>query len=192
MRRVNEPTDSTTPELRTRRLRLRAFEPGDVDAVHGIFSDAETLRYWSGDPVAGHDEARDLLAREIELGLSPDCVNWGIALVEGGTLVGKITLFALSRRNRRAELGYILDRRHWGRGLMSEAMATVLAYAFDTLDLHRLEADTDPENAASLALLEKFGFTREGHLRERWYVQGAWADSVMLGLLARDYRNRRR
>ena len=73
---------------------------------------------------------------------------------------------------------------------MSEAMAPVLSHAFDTLDLHRLEADTDPDNAASLALLEKFGFTREGYLRERWHIQGAWADTVMLGLLARDYRAR--
>jgi RimJ/RimL family protein N-acetyltransferase len=67
-------------------------------------------------------------------------------------------------------------------------MARVLAYAFDTLKLHRIEADTDPENTPSLALLDRFGFTREGVFRDRWYVHGKWHDSVMLGLLLQDYR----
>ena len=66
----------------------------------------------------------------------------------------------------------------------------VLDYAFNVLELHRLEADTDPENAASLALLEKFGFRREGLFRERWYINGKWLDSVMLGLLKQDHQNR--
>jgi RimJ/RimL family protein N-acetyltransferase len=54
--------------------------------------------------------------------------------------------------------------------------------------LHRVEADTDPRNAASLALLERLGFVREGILRERWIVGGEVADSVLLGLLAADWR----
>ena len=70
---------------------------------------------------------------------------------------------------------------------MTEAMNSVLDYAFNDLDFHRLEADTDPDNAASLALLEKFGFQREGYFRERWFVHGKWHDSVMLGLLRSYY-----
>jgi RimJ/RimL family protein N-acetyltransferase len=70
---------------------------------------------------------------------------------------------------------------------MSEALSAVLNYAFDELDLHRVEADVDPDHAASLALLNKFGFAREGLFRDRWFVHEEWHDSVMLGLLARDY-----
>ena len=73
---------------------------------------------------------------------------------------------------------------------MSEALAAVLDFAFDHLELHRIEADVDPDHAASLALLSKFGFRREGLLRERWRVHGAWHDTVMLGLLAGDYVRR--
>jgi ribosomal-protein-alanine N-acetyltransferase len=54
--------------------------------------------------------------------------------------------------------------------------------------LHRIEADTDPENLPSLALLEKFGFEREGFFHERWHVHGKWHDSVMLGLMESRYR----
>ena len=69
----------------------------------------------------------------------------------------------------------------------SEAMSSVLDYVFKDLDFHRLEADTDPNNLASLALLEKLGFRREGYFRERWFVHEKWHDSVMLGLLRSEW-----
>jgi RimJ/RimL family protein N-acetyltransferase len=73
---------------------------------------------------------------------------------------------------------------------MTEALAAMIDYAFSGLGLHRLEADTDSNNTASLALLEKLGFQREGFFRERWYVNGQRQDSVMLGLLEQDWVNR--
>ena len=115
-------------------------------------------------------------------------MSWGIALPDSNLLIGKICLFQISEQNRRAEIGYLLNRRQWGKGYMTEAMVFVLAYAFEGLGLHRIEADTDPENLPSLALLEKFGFAREGLFHDRWYVHGKWHDSVMLGLLASTYR----
>ena len=78
-------------------------------------------------------------------------------------------------RHTRFSLGKIL-------GLQNVA---VIDFAFNTLNLHRIEADVDTENAGSLALLEKLGFQREGLFRERWFVYGKWQDSVMLGLINR-------
>jgi RimJ/RimL family protein N-acetyltransferase len=63
-----------------------------------------------------------------------------------------------------------------------------MRHAFETLDLHRLEADVDPENTASLRVLERNGFRREGHLRERYTQDGRWHDAVLLGLLRREWR----
>ena len=70
-----------------------------------------------------------------------------------------------------------------GTGSIKQAVEAVIEFAFNTLKLHRIEADTDTENAASLALLEKLGFKREGLFRERWLVYDKWDDSVMLALL---------
>ena len=70
---------------------------------------------------------------------------------------------------------------------MTEALTAMINYAFSSLGLHRLEADSDDKNAASLALLEKLGFEREGFFRERWLVNETWEDSVMLGLLKQDW-----
>ena len=92
-----------------------------------------------------------------------------------------------SAQNRRAEVGYLLDRRYRGKGLMSEALRSVIEFAFNDLGLHRLEADTDVENIASLALLEKIGFQLKGCFRERWHVNKRWQDSAMLGLLQSEW-----
>jgi RimJ/RimL family protein N-acetyltransferase len=65
----------------------------------------------------------------------------------------------------------------------------LLAYAFDELDLRRIEADVDPRNAASIRTLERLGFRREGYLRERWRVNGEVQDALFYGLLRREWRN---
>jgi RimJ/RimL family protein N-acetyltransferase len=71
---------------------------------------------------------------------------------------------------------------------MQQALEAVIDFAFDTLKLHRIEADVDTQNTGSLGILEKLGFKREGLFRERWFVYDEWQDSVMLGLLKRDWR----
>lgn len=113
--------------------------------------------------------------------------QWGVARREDDWVIGTCTLYHLDGRNRRAEIGFALGREHWGRGLMQEALGALLGYAFDTLNLHRVEADVDPGNAASLRLLERLGFVREGMMRERWLVGGGVQDSVILGLLRREW-----
>src|SRR5690606_20120061 len=102
---------------------------------------------------------------------------------------GAATRDQRDRQTRRAEVGFMLGRAHWGRGFAQEAVRAVLRFAFDRMDLHRVEADTHPDNAASLRLLERLGFRREGHLRERWFTFGAWSDSVLLGLLRSEFED---
>jgi ribosomal-protein-alanine N-acetyltransferase len=179
-----------TDEMRTERLLLRSLEKSDSGAFLDIFSDARTMEYWSKEPISSIEEAESLIQQDIEWSASDKCICLGVALADSNLLIGKITLFQLDEQNRRAEIGYVLDRRHWDKGYMTEALGWLLDYAFDELKLHRLEADTDPDNLPSLALLEKFGFSQEGLFRDRWWVHGKWHESVMLGLLEVDYRKK--
>ena len=71
---------------------------------------------------------------------------------------------------------------------MHEALSAVVEHAFGALALHRLEADVDPRNAASLRTLERLGFRQEGLLRERWIVADEVSDTAFFGLLASDWR----
>ena len=160
----------------------------DSQAFLELFSDADTLRYWPREPISELSEAQFLVREKLDWAGSGEGVIWGIALPNSNLLIGRFSLFKFDERNRRAEVGYILDRRYWGKGYMSEVMGCVLDYAFNSFKLHRLEAETDPHNAASLAILKKFGFQREGVFRDRWVVNGKWIDSVILSLLEDDYR----
>lgn len=179
------------PVIETERLRLRMLTDKDVPGIFEIFSDPEVMRYWSSEPMTRVDDAAQLLG-EIRSGFnSRTLFEWGVAQREDDAVIGTCTLFHIDLRNRRAEIGYALRSSHWGRGLMVEAVGALINFAFDTLVLHRLEADVDPGNAASLGLLEKLGFEREGHSRERWIIAGKAYDSILLGLLRRDWNSAR-
>jgi RimJ/RimL family protein N-acetyltransferase len=156
-----------------------------------VFSDPQVMRYWSRPPFTGVDEARTLVDAIERAFRERSLFQWGVARLDDNRVLGTCTLSAVDVGNRRAELGYALGRAHWGLGLMTEALTVLLDYAFDTLALHRLEADVDPRNAASVRMLERLGFQREGYLRERWHVAGEVQDSALYGLLDRDWREQR-
>jgi ribosomal-protein-alanine N-acetyltransferase len=175
------------PLLNSTRLSLRGITATDTPALFEIYSDRKTLEYWGKDPVKTPAEAWAMIEENLKHVADGSALLWGITPKETGQLIGTCVLFRINRQNRNAELGYILNRKYWGKGLMTEALTCLLNHAFDTLDLHRLEADTDPDNSASLAVLEKLGFQREGYFRERWFVHGKWHDSVMLGLIRSEF-----
>jgi len=183
----DNPFEAGLPTLEAERVLLRRLTPGDDAGLLRVFGDAETMQWWSHGPFT--DLAAATTYRErIDYGLrSRSLFQWGIVARDGGLLMGTCTLSDWSSTHRRAELGYILHRDHWGQGLASEAVRAVLDFGFGTMRLHRVEADVDPENTASIALVERLGFNREGYLRERWWPHGTPQDSLIFGLLATDW-----
>ena len=171
------------PTLDTQRLRLRALDADDADAVFGIFSHPEVMRYWSTAAMTDIAAAQELIGRASAAFAERAAIRWAIVPREGGQVLGTCSLFAFSAQNRRAELGYVLGRTHWGHGYIHEALVAVVDYAFGVLDLHRLETDIDPRNEASVRTAARLGFVREGHLRERWIVGDEISDSLIMGLL---------
>jgi ribosomal-protein-alanine N-acetyltransferase len=178
---------ATLPELHGERVVLRWLTPHDVPALFAVFSDREVMRYWSSPAMCDPAEAEALLAEIHASYAARTLFQWGIASRADDRVIGTCTLYRIDDKNRRAEIGYALGRDYWGRGLARESLAVLLRYAFDHLALERIEADVDPDNAASLRLLEGLGFAREGYLRERWRVAGGVQDSVILGLLRREF-----
>jgi TetR/AcrR family transcriptional regulator len=174
--------------LATRRLRLRWLEPGDAAAMFAIFSDPQVMRYWSAGPWTDMAQADELIAKSLAGYQDGSGLRFGIELE--GQLIGNVCLFAFSAQNRRCEIGYVLGSAHWGRGYATEALRAVLDYAFRELDLNRLEADIDPHNGASARVLERLGFCKEGHMPDRWIVNGETADTDFYGLLKRQWEAR--
>ena len=177
--------------IETKRTRLRPFTINDSEAMYELYCDPETMKYWSNQPVTDLAGAEKLVQADLEWVENGEAVLWAITAPPSDKALGKCVLFQFSRENRRAEVGFALNRSHWGQGLMTEVVSSMIDFAFDELDLHRLEADSDTENAGSLTLLEKLGFQHEGMFRQRWRVYGEWQDSAMLGLLKPDWQARK-
>ena len=175
------------PTIKTSRLSLRSISAADVDDIYEIFSNVEVMRYWSTPPLPSRDAASKLVAEIHEGFKRHELLKWGIALRTDDTLIGSVTIFHPDFTHRRAEIGYALGRAHWGKGYMQEALKAILNYAFTVLTFHRIEADVDPRNTASIHSLERLGFQREGYLRERWQVNGEIQDAVFYGLLKPDW-----
>jgi len=167
---------------------LRWISEDDIDSLYEIFSNSHVMRYWCSEPLPDREAAADL-QREIAGGNENETMfKWGLALRDSNTVIGTTTLFNLNLDNGRAELGYAMSHAHWGKGYMNEALNALVSHAFEVMDLRRLEADVDPRNAASIRVLEKLGFQREGFLRERWHVNGEIQDAFFYGLLRREWR----
>ena len=129
------------PTIDAGRISLRRISEEDLGAFFNIFSNAEVMRYWSTPPLADRSAAIELL-REIHEGFERRALfQWGIARRTDEALMGTATLFNLDLGNRRTEIGYALGRAYWGNGYMQEALRALLAYAFEVLDLHRIEAE---------------------------------------------------
>ena len=108
--------------------------------------------------------------------------------VSDGAFIGWCSLTRWNPDYRSASMGYCLDDAAWGHGYATEAARALLQWAFDTLDLNRVQAETDTRNAASARVLEKLGFVREGTLREDCVVNGEVSDSWVYGLLRRQWQ----
>lgn len=176
------------PTLVAPRLQLRWIEPADLDDLYGVFSDPDVTRYWSHLAWSSPDEA-SIYLEAIHQGFQQgNLFQWGIALRGDDRIIGTTTLYDIDLAQGRAELGFALARDHWGRRYAREALTVLIGHAFGALGLRRVEADVDPRNLPSLRTLEALGFLREGYLRQRWQVGGELQDSVLMGLLASDWR----
>lgn len=171
------------PVLTTPRLRLRALGPGDAERIFRIQSDPEVTRYFGRAPFTAVAEAEERIATAIASVREHTSIRWGITLEDSGELLGTAGFWNWNKPHRWAEIGYELLPAFWGRGIMTEALRAILAFGFESMDLHRVTAQIDPENLASARVLERLGFTREGQHRQNWYYDGRFTDTAVYGLL---------
>jgi [ribosomal protein S5]-alanine N-acetyltransferase len=178
----------STPTLHTARLRLRPFDESDADALFALHGNADVLRYWDSPPWSEPARAEGFITACRQMAEAGTGVRLAMDRASGGAFLGWCSLTRWNPDYRSAALGYCLGEAAWGHGYATEAARALLQWAFDTLDLNRVQAETDTRNAASARVLEKLGFVREGMLREDCIVNGEVSDSWVYGLLERDWQ----
>lgn len=132
-------------------------------------SDAEAFFAWAGDREVTQslfwDAHESIEAAKSFLNSVVEPHPWFMAIVYDGHPVGAITLDqGKARSEKRAELGYVLAKKYWGKGIASEAVKLAIPKGFSELTIERIEALVDPGNIGSVRVLEKAGMTNEGRL----------------------------
>lgn len=170
------------PFLETSRLRLRNVTPDDAPEIFFLRSDSSVMAYLDRAPAASLEEAQQFIQQINNQEKAGDAVTWAISLKGASKLIGTICFWNIQKQHYRAEIGYALHPDEQGKGLMQEALTAVLDYGFQTMQLHTVEANVNPSNAASIKLLERNGFVREGYFRENYYYNGRFLDSAIYSL----------
>jgi len=173
----------TLPVLTTGRLTLRRITEADADALFEIFADDQVTEHYAWDTFTDPEQGRELAVRTVEQYHRREAMRWGLVLPGTDRIIGTCGYTRWARDNRFAVVGYDLARKHWRRGLMSEAVAAVLRFGFDHLALNRVEATVLVGNIASAALLTVAGFRLAGRLAQRAWHRNTFQDVHMFGLI---------
>jgi RimJ/RimL family protein N-acetyltransferase len=168
-------------------IQVRDFRLDDVDDATAIVGDdrvTHSLSFVSKDRAA----TEKMLSVAIESSRVKPRTEYYLAIAhnESGRVVGFIRLGLGGVKA--AKVGYAIHADHWRKGYATSAVHMVCDFGFRGLDLHRITAATAPDNAASIAVLTRLGFTQEGRLRDHVHTNGAWRDSILFSLLVSEWK----
>ncbi len=170
------------------RLLQRRVEEGDLADLLLVNGDDEVTQYLPYQTWHTTADARAWYARISGMQAEGKVLQFVIVERSSSRVIGASLLFNFDPVSERAEIGYVLGKEQWGRGLMREALAALLVFAFDELKMRRVEAFVDARNIASDRLLRRLGFTCEGTMRQHSVLKSIVRDSTVYGLLRDEWQ----
>jgi RimJ/RimL family protein N-acetyltransferase len=176
---------------KTDRLILRRFSEHDTNHFHLYRSDPEVAKYQSWENYQ-YDEALTFVNHQMNN--NPDIpgtwFQFAIALAETNKLIGDCALHTPSAEPRIVEIGYTLAPEYQGKGYASEAVGALLQFIFLSLGKHKVTAFSDVRNKKSIAVLERSGMRREGHLLQNYMSKGLWVDEYQYSILNSEWESK--
>lgn len=172
--------------LEGRLVRLRALERADAERAHRWMNDGQVRQFLHGMryPVSMEEELRWL---EGAMSSSFGRVVLAVETREGAH-IGNVELRGVSAEDRRAELGIVIgEKDHWGKGYGTDAVVTLLRFAFEVMNLHRVWLTTGEDNPRAIVCYRRCGFREEGRLRQDRYLGGRYWDTIVMGVLREEF-----
>jgi [ribosomal protein S5]-alanine N-acetyltransferase len=168
---------SPFPEIVTDRLRLRQFNAGDVNELFALRSDRNVMQFIPRPLARSKNDAEQLIQRFNDSIHANEAITWAITLKGDNIVIGTIGFVKIDKANYRAEIGYLLGTRHHGKGIMMEAISSVVRFGFGSMKVHSIEAVVHPDNKASSKLLLNSSFVREGSFKDFQFFEGKFLDA---------------
>ena len=170
-------------------VRLRALEPDDLERCYRWMNDPEVTRFIEGGryPLSMAQE-REWLDNATKSRSGFSNVLLAIETKEGGLHIGNAGLHEASPEHRRAKLGIVIgEKDYWSKGYGTDTIRTLLRFAFEQMNLNRVELGTFDFNERAQACYRKCGFVEEGRRREDRYIDGQYHDLLIMGILRREW-----
>lgn len=174
------------PEIKTNRLHLKEIKNTHLEDIFKIYKDEKVTKYYDLLPLTELSEAK----KEIEFFRNRfkenTGIRWGISYLNQSEIIGTVGFNKIIDHHK-GRIGYDLQSRHWGKGIMTEALEAILNYGFNSLELNRIEAEVMIGNVASEKLLTKLHFQKEGILSDWMYWNNRYYDISMYSLIKKGY-----
>jgi ribosomal-protein-alanine N-acetyltransferase len=145
------------PELKTKRLLLRAISPEDRFAIFENYSDPDVANWFFDRPLTEIEQADQIIGEFLEKAAQDKGLAWAIQSKTSREFIGTCSFEGFGTE-RQGEIGFDLAKKHWGHGYMAEALAEIIVYGYTVLGLVKIEAHTYSHNARARRVLEKLGF----------------------------------
>jgi ribosomal-protein-alanine N-acetyltransferase len=181
------PLPETQPTLDAGSCVLRPMTLGDAADWLQYLSDPEVIEWTTIDPMT-LPQVEGMIGWYAERFRAREALRWAIVPKGGGAMIGDLGFNVFDERTRRGEIGYVLAKEHWGRGVMTAAVGSALDCGFRAWGLQKVEATVVVGNERSAGLLRKLGFALEGTVRANRNRRGTISDSWLFGLLAGEWR----
>ena len=175
------------PILESERLHFRKLSNDDASEIFELRSNPETMKYIPRPLAKTLDDALKhikLINDNID---SNTDINWAVAEKDSNKCIGIMGFYRTQPENFRTELGYMILPAYHNKGYVTEAVKTLVTFAFNELNFHSIEAIILPDNVASERVLQKNGFVKEAHLVENECYNGKFIDTVIYSLLKRNF-----
>ena len=175
---------SPFPTLTTENLILRQITADDDNEVFIIRSDEGLMKYIDRPPAKLKAEAVEFIENITTYIKNNESIMWAISFKNDPKLIGTICFWNIKKEDFRAEIGFILLPEYHGKGIMDEALRAVIDFGFNTMKLHSIEGNVNPENKASIKLMERNNFVREAYFKDHYFYEGKFLDTAIYSLLS--------
>jgi len=174
--------------LKTERLNLRSISEQDIENIHKLHSLAETDQFNTLGIPNNISETTVIVQQWISENNSEPRKKYTFAveLNDEKEFIGLIGINLGKEKYKNAEVWFKFDCAYWNKGFATESLKKVLAFGFETLKLHRIEAGCAVENIGSITVLEKVGMLREAHTRKLLPLKSGWSDNYGYAILSTD------
>lgn len=179
------------PEIETPRLLLRRMLKTDYLDMFAYARDCEVTKYLLWDPHPTPQYTLRYLSFIQQKYRSGEFYDWAVIWRETNTMIGTCGFTSFQYAHNCGEVGYVLNREYWGRGIAPEAVSAVLQIGFAELELHRIEAKFMKGNERSLRVMEKCGMAFEGYSRDSMWVKGEYKTIGRAALLSHEFQTKK-